>query len=98
LQVRLYDTLAGAGLPPAQLREALLLRGSAASSDAPPRLRLMSDDSIAWVSGWWSRGQQLLLAQVQLCYIAAQAAPVQEDCMYHPAIPDISAAPDVMLP
>lgn len=48
-QVRLYDALRGAGLPPAQLREAMLLRGAAAGNSEPPRLRLPSDEFILWV-------------------------------------------------
>lgn len=49
-QVRLYDALRATGLPPAQLREAVLLRGQAAGNTEPPRLRLPTDEFVLWVS------------------------------------------------
>lgn len=49
-QVRLYDALSSVGLPPAQVRQAQLLRGSAAGADEPPRLRLPLQDGVLWVS------------------------------------------------
>ena len=91
-QVRLYDTLAGAGLPPAQLREALLLRGSAAASDAPPRLRLMSEDFIAWVSGWVGGAA----GSSSRCWHGLAVLSSGTSCGsagLHPAIPEITAAP-----
>lgn len=68
-EVRLYDALVGAGLPPAHVRQAQLLRGLAAGSDEPSRLRLPSDDGIAWVNDLerddkysdWPRDLQSLL-------------------------------------
>ncbi|KAI3430615.1 hypothetical protein D9Q98_005207 [Chlorella vulgaris] len=68
-EVRLHDALSGLGLPPKQLREAMMLRGAAAGDDTPPRLRLVGD-AIAWVNdleaddqyaGWPTDLQSLLM-------------------------------------
>ncbi|KAL4857496.1 UDP-glucose:glycoprotein glucosyltransferase [Chlorella vulgaris] len=68
-EVRLHDALSGLGLPPKQLREAMMLRGTAAGDDTPPRLRLVGD-AIAWVNdleaddqyaGWPTDLQSLLM-------------------------------------
>ncbi|KAL4422940.1 hypothetical protein ABPG75_009137 [Micractinium tetrahymenae] len=49
-EVRLYDALSATGLPPAQVRQAQLLRGAAAGADQPPRLRLPLEDGVLWVN------------------------------------------------
>lgn len=58
-QVRLYDALRSAGLPPAQLREAMLLRSTAVGNNEPPRLRLPTDQFVLWVRRHWLRCRHL---------------------------------------